>query len=125
TTAGYRSHVPGERAGMLGPIEETVSRRAIRLVEAYAPAYVVIDEHQDVLHFSGRTGKYIQPAPGAASLNIFNLLETSLRPEVRSTLHKAMTTGEKVVRENVLLPFNGGAAKRSTSSSSRCRRQRA
>ena len=106
TTTVYRNHAQIERGGGAQPIEESVSRRAMRLVEAYSPAYVVVDEHQDVLHFSGRTGKYIHPAPGAASLNIFNLLETSLRPEVRSALHKAMTTGEKVVQENVLVPLN-------------------
>jgi two-component system CheB/CheR fusion protein len=109
TTAPYRVHAQGERGGAVVPMEESVSRRAIRLVESYAPAYVVVDEHYDVLHFSGRTGKYIQPAAGAASLNIFNLLETGLRPEVRSALHKAMTTGRKVNHENVLVPSNGGA----------------
>jgi two-component system, chemotaxis family, CheB/CheR fusion protein len=109
TTTAYRGHAQSERGGAVVPVEESVSRRAIRLVESYAPAYVVVDEHFDVLHFSGRTGKYIQPAAGAASLNIFTLLETNLRPEVRSALHKAMATGRKVNHENVLVPINGGA----------------
>jgi two-component system CheB/CheR fusion protein len=88
-------------------LEDTVARRATRLVEGYAPAYVVVDDHQDVLHFSGRTGKYIQPSPGAASLNLFNLLDASLRPAVRTVLHKAMTSGRKVVEKNVLVAVNG------------------
>ena len=108
TTMAYRNHAPVERGAAQPPIEDSVSRRAMRMVEAYAPAYVVVDEHQDVLHFSGRTGKYIQPAAGAASLNIFNLLETNLRPEVRTALHKAMTTGQKIVQDNVLVPVDGG-----------------
>jgi two-component system, chemotaxis family, CheB/CheR fusion protein len=108
-TAGtYRSHLPPEPGTTPATAEESVSRRAMRLVESYAPAYVVVDEHQDVLRFSGRTGKYIQPSPGAASLNLFNLLETGLRSEVRAALHKAMTTGRKVVQENVFVAVNGG-----------------
>jgi two-component system CheB/CheR fusion protein len=97
-----------EHAGTPAALEESVTRRAMRLVESYAPAYVVIDEHQDVLRFSGRTGKYIQPSAGAASLNLFNLLEAGLRSEVRAALHKAMTIGRKVVHENVFVAVNGG-----------------
>jgi two-component system, chemotaxis family, CheB/CheR fusion protein len=106
--APHRNQAPLEKGAAAATIEETVRRRAIRLVESYAPAYVVVDDHYDVLHFSGRTGKYIQPSPGAASLNLFNLLETSLRPEVRSALHKAMTAGQKVVQDNVFVAVNGG-----------------
>ena len=104
----YRGHPAPEHGTTPASVEESVSRRAMRLVESYAPAYVVVDEHQDVLRFSGRTGKYIQPAAGAASLNLFNLLEASLRPEVRAALHKATTTGRKVVQENVFVAVNGG-----------------
>ena len=108
TTGTYRHHVAAERGSTAAAMEETVSRRAMRLVEPYSPAYVVVDDHHEVLHFSGRTGKYIQPSAGAASLNLFNLLEASLRPDVRAALHKAMTTGQKVVQENVSVGVNGG-----------------
>jgi two-component system, chemotaxis family, CheB/CheR fusion protein len=104
----HRGQRMPEQSAMPATVEESVSRRAMRLVESYAPAYVVVDEHQDVLRFSGRTGKYIQPSAGAASLNLFNLLESGLRSEVRATLHKAMTTGRKVVHENVSVGVNGG-----------------
>jgi two-component system, chemotaxis family, CheB/CheR fusion protein len=108
TAATYRGHHMPEQGTTPVTVEESVNRRAMRLVESYAPAYVVVDEHQDVLRFSGRTGKYIQPSAGAASLNLFNLLETGLRSEVRAALHKAMTSGRKVVQENVFVAVESG-----------------
>lgn len=102
-----RKLVPADRLSPNGAVEETVSRRAARLMESYVPAYVVVDENFDVLHFAGRTGRYLQPSPGAASLNLFSILETSLRPDVRSILHRVQTTGRKAVRENALLTLNG------------------
>ena len=39
--------------------QEAMTRRAQRIIEAYAPAAVVVDEHYDILHFSGRTGRYV------------------------------------------------------------------
>ncbi len=108
TAATYRGHPVPEQGTAPATVEESVSRRAMRVVESYAPAYVVVDEHQDVLRFSGRTGKYIQPSAGAASLNLFNLLDAGLRSEVRAALHKTMTTGRKVVQENVFVAVNGG-----------------
>ena len=108
TLGSHGDRAAPEHGAAPATVEESVSRRAMRLVESYAPAYVVVDEHHDVLRFSGRTGKYIQPSAGAASLNLFNLLETGLRSEVRAALHKAMTSGRKVVQENVFVAIDSG-----------------
>src|SRR5258708_28837747 len=53
----YRNQAPAEK-GALSPGDDGVSRRAARMMEAYAPAYVVVDENHDVMHFAGRAGKY-------------------------------------------------------------------
>ncbi|MBV8535793.1 MAG: hypothetical protein JO128_09380, partial [Alphaproteobacteria bacterium] len=67
----YRNHLTPDKPTPNTALEETASRRAARLMETYTPAYVVVDANYDVIHFSGRTGKYLQPSPGAASLNLF------------------------------------------------------
>ncbi|HKW54942.1 MAG TPA: chemotaxis protein CheB [Stellaceae bacterium] len=107
TAASYRGQ-GGEKGTTLAAIEESVSRRALRLVDSYAPAYLIVDDRYEVLHFSGRTGKYLQPSAGAASLDLFSLIDTGLRPDVRNALHKAMASGQKVVQENVFVNINGG-----------------
>ena len=69
--------------------ENVLVRRAERLVERYAPAYAIVDEQFEVLHFSARAGRFIQPAGGAASLNLLNLVHGDLRLDLRAALNKA------------------------------------
>src|SRR5262249_29774514 len=88
--------------------KEAMTRRAQRVIDAFAPAAVVIDDHYEVLHFSGRTGRYLQPTPGAASLNLFNIVDPGLRPDLRTAINQAMTKGTRVARENIPLRMNGG-----------------
>ncbi len=79
--------LPSAQSGRLtGPI----SRRAEAIAERYAPAYVVVDTQGDVLHFSGRTGRYLEPAAGAATLNLLNLVNRDLRLDLRSALGRAV-----------------------------------
>ncbi|OAH18376.1 CheR family methyltransferase [Methylorubrum populi] len=70
-------------------VEPSLARRAERFVERYTPAYVIVDETYTVLHFSGRTGRYIDPAGGAASLNLLQLVHPDLRLDLRSALVRA------------------------------------
>ncbi len=87
---------------------EAMTRRAQRVIEAYAPATVVVDDHYEVMHFSGRMGRYLQPAAGAASLNLFNMVDPSLRPDLRIAIDQAIHKGRRLVRENLRLAANGG-----------------
>ncbi len=82
---------------------DAIERRAVQAVNRYLPAYLVVDRHYDVLRFAGQTAKYIEPATGAASLNLFNLLHPDLRTVVRSALNQAAETGERVLHGSVLV----------------------
>ncbi|MFO1060349.1 MAG: CheR family methyltransferase [Dongiaceae bacterium] len=106
TTPGHRAG-SNERSGPPARIESTVAMRAQRIIEAYAPACVVVDGNSEVLHFSGRTGRFLQPSTGTASLNLFNIVDPALRPDLRSVLHQARTTSRKVVHGGIALPVNG------------------
>lgn len=107
-TSIYRSPLEPERPhGSLRPtIRDTVIRRAQRVAEVYAPACFVVDDGYEILHFSGRTGRYLQPSP--ASLNLFSIIDAGLRPDLRAVIHQAVTTGRRVIRENASLPVDGG-----------------
>jgi two-component system CheB/CheR fusion protein len=86
-----------------------IGRRVEQVAERYAPAYLVVDENYDVLHFSGRTGRFLEPASGAASLNLLNLVHRDLRLDLRTALHKAVSQREKIEVRNVRLGVNGHA----------------
>lgn len=83
---------------MMSParLAHTVSRQAEAVAERYAPSYVVVDMQGDVLHFSGRTGRYFEPAAGAASLNLMSLVHRDLRLDMRSALQRTVAEGERV-----------------------------
>ncbi|HWK65050.1 MAG TPA: CheR family methyltransferase [Rhizobiaceae bacterium] len=66
-----------------------LSKQAEQILERYAPAYMIVDANHDVLHFSGRTGRFIDPPAGVASLNILHLIHRDLRMDLRAALHKA------------------------------------
>lgn len=110
TTSIHRGVLEAERpqGALLPTLKDTVGRRAQRIVDAYAPACFVVDDHYEILHFSGRTGRYLQPSPGAASLNLFTIVDSALRPDLRTIVHQAITSGQRVIRENVSLAVDGG-----------------
>jgi two-component system CheB/CheR fusion protein len=67
-----------------------------KILELYGPPGVVINENLDVLHFRGNTGRYLGPAPGAASLNILRLARTEIHADLRRTIHEALTDNKPV-----------------------------
>ncbi len=87
----------------------SLTRRAERFAERYAPAYVIVDEGYNVLHFSGRLGRFIDPAGGAASLNVLQLAHPDLRLELRTALAKAAGEGGTVHVEDLRVGQNGGS----------------
>ncbi|MGY2053123.1 CheR family methyltransferase [Methylobacterium sp. JK268] len=87
--------------------EATLTRRAERFAERFAPAYVIVDESYTVLHFSGRTGRYIDPAGGAASLNLLQLVHPDLRLDLRAALARAAEQGRTVQLDGLRLGLNG------------------
>ncbi len=100
------SDVPGARAGREEGVPVwnalDVQREADRIVlSRYAPVGVVIDEALTVLQFRGRTGPYLEPAPGLASLDLLRMLREGLLAEVRSAINQARMENVPVTREGL------------------------
>lgn len=73
-----------------------VSRQAELIAERYAPAYVVVDSRFEVLHFSGRTGRFLEPVAGTATLDVISLVHRDLRIDLRSALHRALSEARRI-----------------------------
>jgi two-component system CheB/CheR fusion protein len=85
-----------------------VQREADRIVlTRYAPVGVVIDEALTVLQFRGRTGTYLEPAPGMASLDLLRMLREGLLAEVRSAITQARAENGTVVKEGLRVTEGG------------------
>ncbi|MHB2018782.1 MAG: chemotaxis protein CheB [Candidatus Xenobia bacterium] len=59
------------------------------LLERFAPPGVLINQDFEVLQFRGRTGPYLEPAPGHPSFNLLKMAKEPLRAELHATLQKA------------------------------------
>ncbi|RMF04389.1 MAG: chemotaxis protein CheR, partial [Chloroflexi bacterium] len=60
------------------------------LLNDYTPAGVVINDKGDVLYIHGRTGKYLEPASGQASLNILRMARLGLRLELSTAIRQVI-----------------------------------
>ena len=60
------------------------------VVQRYAPATVLVDDKGNILHISGRTGKYLEPAAGKANWNLFAMAREGLRYELGAGFEKAL-----------------------------------
>ena len=61
------------------PVRELTERA---LLQQYAPAGALVNEHGDILYLHGRTGQYLEPAPGEAGMNILKMAREGLRPRL-------------------------------------------
>ncbi len=77
------------------------------LADSYAPPCVIIDGNGNILYVHGRTGKYLEPSPGKARLNIFEMAREGLRLELRAEVRKAVTKKTDVVIKNLKVKENG------------------
>jgi two-component system CheB/CheR fusion protein len=80
--------------------EHEVQREADRIVVAkYGPAGVIIDEQMEILQFRGNMNPYLQPAMGAASLNLLKMAKAEIVPDLRAAIDLAKRGTAAVRRE--------------------------
>jgi two-component system CheB/CheR fusion protein len=78
------------------------------LLEKYSPPCAVVNEKGDILYIHGKTGKYLEPASGKATLNILEMAREGIRLEIRTGIRKAMAQKKDVVYERLQVRTNGG-----------------
>jgi two-component system CheB/CheR fusion protein len=76
------------------------------LLEEFAPPCVIIDEKGEIVYFHGRTGKYLEPASGKASLNIFEMIREGLKLELASLIRKAISKKASVTKDDLEVKTN-------------------
>lgn len=68
------------------------------ILDHFAPAHVVVNAEGDVLHFSGRTGDFLEAAPGQPTRSLLALARRGLRLELRAAMQEALQTRRRVTR---------------------------
>jgi two-component system CheB/CheR fusion protein len=96
----------GKTAGSAKPPLREITEQA--LLQQVAPAAALVNSQGDILYLHGRTGLYLEPAPGEAGINnILKMAREGLRRGLTTTLHKATRTNEPVRCPGLRVKTNG------------------
>jgi two-component system, chemotaxis family, CheB/CheR fusion protein len=88
--------------------EDRIDKSVRRVMEQHAPAYFVIDRQHQILRFSGSEARhYLEPSPGVANLDLFSLLQKTLRPVVRTAVEQAFANQKAVVNDDLTIQIDG------------------
>jgi chemotaxis methyl-accepting protein methylase len=92
---------------LLKPVANLQSLADQLLLQHFSPPAVLTSDKGDILYFSGRTGKYLEPAAGKANMNIFAMVREGLRFDLGNTFHKALRQKEAVIVKGLKVGTNG------------------
>jgi two-component system, chemotaxis family, CheB/CheR fusion protein len=93
--------MPGENKHRLRELTERV------LLQQYAPVGALVNQSGDILYLHGRTGLYLEPAPGEASMNILKMARDGLRRDLTTALHRAVASQQPVRHWGLRVKTNG------------------
>jgi two-component system CheB/CheR fusion protein len=78
-----------------------------RILERFASAFVVVNAIGTVIHFSSHTGRFLEPAYGSPTANLFELARPGWSLELRSALRRCIETGRPVEQNRSLIVTDG------------------
>jgi two-component system CheB/CheR fusion protein len=78
------------------------------LLQQINPACALVNSIGDILYLHGRTGMYLEPAPGEAGINnILKMAREGLRRDLTTALHKVVSKKERIRILNLRVKTNG------------------
>ena len=78
------------------------------ILHRYSPPSVLTNAKGDILHISGRTGQFLEPAAGKANWNIFAMARDGLRYELTTAFQKALKQDGPVTLKDLKIRTDGG-----------------
>ncbi|ALJ01473.1 hypothetical protein DC20_14545 [Rufibacter tibetensis] len=89
--------------------DTTMSRVVQRvMLHHFAPPTLIVNASGDIFYIHGRTGKYLEPAQGQATLNVFDMAREGLTFELNNLVSRAAVLQERVVGENIPVQTDHG-----------------
>ncbi len=76
------------------------------LLSQFCPPALILNTRMDVLHFLGKTGPYLEPQTGAASLNVLKMVRDELAMDLRTAIAHCARAHAPVRKENIRIRFN-------------------
>ena len=91
---------------------ETHRAKMMEKMEAYravltlfGPPGVIVTRDLTVISFRGKTGRYLEPLPGTASLDLVKLIRQEILVDLRNLFKRALQSDEPVIKTGIELNF--------------------
>jgi two-component system, chemotaxis family, CheB/CheR fusion protein len=98
---------PSEAPTISKPVDlQSLAER--KVLDQYAPAAVLINDRYEILHFVGRTERYLVPPTGKPSFNVLNMVRADLKFDLTAALNQAKSEKKHTTREGIRVQYNGG-----------------
>ncbi len=91
--------------------QKAVASANRRILERFAAPFVVVSETGEVAHFSNHIGRFLQPAVGSPTTNLFELARPGWALELRSALRRCIETGRAVEQQRSVVARDGEPSK--------------
>ncbi len=97
------------RTGAVRRVEPSI---ALQIAEAIleqieAAPCVIVNRKREVLYIHGRTGRFLEPAEGRATLDVVEMAKPGLRTELAAGFHEASGARREIVARDVLIEDEG------------------
>ena len=79
------------------------------LAESNMPPCVVIDDSANIIYIHGRTGRFLEPAEGEGSLNIFKMARPGLQAELSRAVPEVLKTRREITIKKLRINDNNNA----------------
>jgi len=76
-----------------------------QVLERFAPAHVVVNREGEIIHYSGKTGKYLEAPIGAPNRQLPAMARKGLRHDLRIAFREAVHLNDRIIRERI--PVDG------------------
>ena len=98
----------GSDAGQPLPAPTDIQALAEKAVlDGYAPSAVLVNNKYEILHFVGRTEKYLVPPTGKPIFNILTMARSDLKYKLTTALNKAFREKAPTTQKGVRIKVNG------------------
>jgi two-component system CheB/CheR fusion protein len=76
----------------------------------YAPAALLVSNKGEMLYFSGKTGKYLEPAAGKPNLNLFAMAREGLKQALSEAFYRAVREAKTATLKRIRISDVGAAS---------------
>lgn len=77
------------------------------LAQSEIPSCVIINANADIIYIHGRTGRYLEPAEGKASLNLLKMARPSIETELAKAFHRTQKEGVETRIDKISMNEDG------------------